>query len=322
MQTSQHDLPAPLTPPACDLTDFQYMELDVRRLRDSKFAATPNGDAFRAGIMLWCAAWHQIPAASLPDDDVELANLSGYGRMPISVKEWKKVRAEALHGFVKCSDGRLYHPVIAEKAIAAFASKNKYAYEKYCDRLRKENAKRAKESKPLFEIPSRELWNSGAYPHGIPPEPERIPPENATASTGVPSENALRGNRTEQNGEGTELNTVTDVTGGAAAKSPAELTKDELWKAGKSLLSQAGLPPAQCGSFVGKLVKDYGNQIVADAVRSAVLARPADPVEYLKATCMRTAGQRAPVNKQEALEQRNRSVADAWAAEGADHAAV
>ena len=118
------------------------------------------------------------------------------------------------------------------------------------------------------------------------------------------------------------LNSVAIATGGDAAKPAADLTKDELWKAGKSLLEQSGMPKAQCGSFVGKLVKDYGDVIVVDAVRSAVLARPADPVEYLKATCMRTAGQRTPVNKQEALEQRNRSVADAWAAEGADHAAV
>lgn len=312
----------PLTPPDCDLTDFQYMELDVRRLRDSRFAATPSGDAFRAGIMLWCAAWHQVPAASLPDDDVELANLAGYGRMPISVKEWKKVRAEALYGFVKCADGRLYHPVIAEKAIAAFDSKRKYAYEKYCDRLRKENGKRAKEGKQVFGIPSRELWNSGAYPHGIPPEQEQIPAENAHDSAGNPDENALRGNRTEQNREGTELNSVTDVTGGDAAKTAAELTKDELWKAGKSLLSQSGLPPAQCGSFVGRLVKDYGDQIVVDAVRTAVTTRPADPVEYLKATCMHAAKQRAPVNRQEALEQRNRSLAAEWAAQGEPHAAV
>ena len=317
-----HPTPAPFTPVECDLTDFQYMELDVRRLRDSKFASTPKGDAFRAGIMLWCAAWHQVPAASLPDDDVELANLAGYGRMPVSVKEWKKVRAEALHGFVLCTDGRLYHPVIAEKAVAAFASKAKYAYEKYCDRLRKENGKRAKDGKPPFGIPSIELWKSGAYPHGIPPDCGPIPPEIASGSTGNPAENALKGNRTERNGEGTEPYSVTDVTGGTAAKSSAELTKDELWKAGKSLLSQAGLPPAQCGSFVGKLVKDYGDQIVVEAVRTAVTTRPADPVEYLKATCMHAAKQRGPVNKQEALEQRNRDLAADWAAQGAPNAAV
>jgi len=293
------------------------MELDVRRLRDSKFASTPKGDAFRAGVLLWCAAWHQVPAASLPDDDVELANLAGYGRMPISVKEWKKVRAEALNGFVLCSDGRLYHDVIAEKALAAFASKERYAFNKYLDRLRKENKAREKDSKPLFGIPTLEQWKSGAYPHGIPPTDERIPPENAHASIGIPRENALKGNR---EGEGTELNSVPIGTGGDAAKPPADMTKDELWKAGKSLLSQSGLPPAQCGSFVGKLVKDYGDAIVVDAVRSAVVARPADPVEYLKATCMRAAGQRAPVNRQEAIEQRNREAADRWAAQGETHA--
>lgn len=70
------------------------------------------------------------------------------------------------------------------------------------------------------------------------------------------------------------------------------------------------MPKARCGSFVGKLVKDYGDLIVVDAVRSAVLARPADPVEYLKATCMRSVGKRAPSTAR-ALEQRNRSVADA-----------
>ncbi|MDU7586986.1 MAG: HNH endonuclease [Acidovorax sp.] len=118
------------------------------------------------------------------------------------------------------------------------------------------------------------------------------------------------------------LDSVPDGTGGDAAKPAADMTRDELWTAGKSLLEQAGLPAKQCGSFVGKLVKDYGDQIVVDAVRAAVVARPADPVEYLKATCMRSVGQRAPVNKQEALERRNRSVADAWANEGADHAAV
>lgn len=278
--------PAPLTPPECDLRDFQYMELDVRRLRDSEFAAAAGGEAFRAGVLLWCAAWHQVPAASLPDNDTELANLAGFGRV---VKEWKKVRAEALNGFVKCSDGRLYHTVIAEKAIAAFASKERFAYAKFLDRLRKENKGREKDGKPQFGIPSLEQWKSGGYPHGIPPEvtPDSVP---------IPPENALKGNGegTERrgNGEG-DSSSVPTGTGGDAAKSADQLTKDELWTAGKSLLVNAGMPKAQCGSFVGKLVKDYGDQIVIEAVRAAVVARPADPAEYLKGACMRAAGTRA-----------------------------
>jgi uncharacterized protein YdaU (DUF1376 family) len=75
-------------------------------------------------------------------------------------------------------------------------------------------------------------------------------------------------------------------------KNAAELTKAELWRAGKSLLLEGGMPKDQCGSFVGKLVKDYGDELVIDAVRSAVVAQPADAATYLKATCMRLKGER------------------------------
>lgn len=211
-------LPDPLTPPGCDLSDFQYMELDVRRLRDSRFSASVDGEAFRAGILLWCAAWHQVPAASLPDDDVELANLAGYGRV---VKEWKKVRAEALHGFVKCSDGRLYHKVIAEKAMAASASKERFTYNKFTDRLRKDNHKRVKDGLLPSGIPTIEQWNSGEYPHGIPPENLKIPAETKQVSAGIPPENALRGNC---RGNGTvEGDVLIPIPGAKAPSSPAKL---------------------------------------------------------------------------------------------------
>ncbi len=58
----------------------------------------------------------QLPAASLPNDERILAKLAGYGR---DVESWIKVRDEALRGFIECSDGRLYHPVVAEKALEA-----------------------------------------------------------------------------------------------------------------------------------------------------------------------------------------------------------
>jgi hypothetical protein len=111
----------PLTPPDLDLRDFDWMPLDVARLRDSDLSVLAPGDAFRAAVLLWCASWHQIPAASLPAEDRLLANLAGYGR---DLKGWSSVRDDALRGFVKCSDGRLYHPVVAEKAIEAHAQRN------------------------------------------------------------------------------------------------------------------------------------------------------------------------------------------------------
>ncbi len=84
---------------------------------------------------------------------------------------------------------------------------------------------------------------------------------------------------------------------------PAFSSKDELWAAGKSLLEAAGLPAKQCGSFVGKLAKDYGSEVAIEAVRAAVLERPADPVGYLKATCLRMAGLRRSAVPWYATEQ-------------------
>lgn len=106
----------PLVPADLDLRDFHTMPLDVVRLRDSDLSVTATGDEFRAAILLWCAAWHQVPASSLPDDDRLLARFAGYGR---DLRGWKAVREAALHGFIRCSDGRLYHPVIGDMALNA-----------------------------------------------------------------------------------------------------------------------------------------------------------------------------------------------------------
>ena len=84
-----------------------------------------------------------------------------------------------------------------------------------------------------------------------------------------------------------------DAEANASGADAPVMAKDELWAAGKSLLQQAGLPAKQCGSVVGKLAKEYGSEVAVEAVRAAVLERPADPVAYLKATCQGLAGERA-----------------------------
>jgi hypothetical protein len=114
---------APLVPIEVDLRDFHFMPLDVSRLVNSDLAAIASGEEFKAAVILWCKSWHQIPASSLPNDDRMLAHLAGYGR---DTKAWSKVREIALKGFVLCSDGRLYHPVVAEKAMEAWAERLSY----------------------------------------------------------------------------------------------------------------------------------------------------------------------------------------------------
>lgn len=90
-----------------------FMPLEVSLL-DSDFFALSTGDEFKAAVALWVKAFQQIPAGSLPDDDRILAHLSGAGA------RWKKLRPMALRGFVKCSDGRLYHPKVCEKASDSY----------------------------------------------------------------------------------------------------------------------------------------------------------------------------------------------------------
>lgn len=108
------ELPEPLTPPECDCRGLPFMPLDTVRLMDSDLFALSTGDEFKAAVALWCKAWTQLPAGSIPDDDRVLAVLSGAGA------RWRKVRDMALRGWVKCSDGRLYHPVVCEKALGAW----------------------------------------------------------------------------------------------------------------------------------------------------------------------------------------------------------
>lgn len=130
------------------------------------------------------------------------------------------------------------------------------------------------------------------------------PPE--TLPQGLPNQKQEQKQKQDQKQEHSDADAS---DGGAVTKTPEELTKAELWAAGKSLLAAQGMPRAQCGSFVGKLVSDYGDAIVVEAVRATVLAQPVDAAEYLKACCMRARGQRPVLNPQEALEAANRAVA-------------
>jgi hypothetical protein len=89
------------------------MPLYGHRLFSSDFEARASDAAFRAAMRLWWAAWQQVPAASLPDDDTVLCRLAGLGR---DIKSWRKVKVEAMHGFTLCRDGRFYHATLAEEA--------------------------------------------------------------------------------------------------------------------------------------------------------------------------------------------------------------
>jgi hypothetical protein len=233
------DLPAPLTPSDCDLRDFAFMPVDTVRLLDSDLFALSTGDEFKAAMTLWCKAWQQVPAGSLPADDRVLAHLSGAGT------KWQKLKPIALRGFVECSDGRLYHPVVCEKATEAWAKKLSYR-----ERSKKGNSKR---------------WGSqkGDQQHSL------SDPSGTALGVLEPPKGQ---------GEGQKKDSVTIVTG--AVPSPID-PKKALFDAGVALLGAAGLSAKSARGLIAKWFNAHGEEATNAALLSA--AGRAEPVSWIEA---------------------------------------
>lgn len=154
-------LPPPPVSSDVDLTDFAFMPLEVSRLRRSKAWLVCKRRPELAFYMLnlWTAAWHERPAGSLEDDDDVLADVA-----MCPSKEWPKMKADVMRGWVKCSDGRLYHTTVIEKVQEAWKGKMQYAYDRECGRLRKA-AERAG-TKSSFSAPTFEEWDKYRMSNG------------------------------------------------------------------------------------------------------------------------------------------------------------
>ncbi len=123
------ELPAPFVSAEVDLRGMPGFMLNVERLLQSELVALGTPEECWAAFMLWCRAWQQFPAGSLPNDERVLASFSGAGR------RWRKVREMALHGFVRCSDGRLYHKVLSQEVLVAWRKRQTYRNDQ--ERLRR-----------------------------------------------------------------------------------------------------------------------------------------------------------------------------------------
>lgn len=168
---------APLTPPDCDLQDFPFMPLHVARLRDSDLAGEAKPEACWYAVLLWAASWHQLPAGSLPDNEAVLTKLIGLGK---DVRTFRRHREEAMRGFVKCDDGRLYHPVVAEQVVAAWESKRQQRWRSECARIKKANQRNGTE----HPSPTYEEFIAGLSPAPVAPGPQTVPRDTAECPSG------------------------------------------------------------------------------------------------------------------------------------------
>lgn len=210
-------LPEPPVSAEVDLRDFAFMPLDVLRLRDSELAAEPDGEVFRCAVLSWCVSWHQVPAASLPDDDSLLCRLLGFGR---DLRGWKRVRdAGGLRGWVQCADGRLYHPVVAEKARDAWRGKMEQRWRTEAARVKKHNQRHGLEGSHAVQMPHLEAWIEAGCPQG---QPLHVPRDIPAMSPPVPRENASKG---QGEGEGQGQGDIRKKTSSSPAAKPRPAKK-------------------------------------------------------------------------------------------------
>lgn len=257
------DLPAPPYPADTRAKGWRF-ELDLERVMQSDTWALASPEQRPWLLMLWTVAWQQVPCGSMPSEDALIA-----ARLGMKQTAFSKAKDVLMRGWQPANDGRLYHSTIVERVLDMMGRKEG-------------ERKRKAEYRARMEAERKTPDSSG------------VPTMSHGTDAGQTRESGGRDDTGTGTGTGLKTKNLS-VPNGTGAEAPDEsgvMTKDELWSAGKSLLAQSGMPAKQCGTFVGGLVKTYESETVMEAVRRAVIERPADPAAFLKATCQHIAGDR------------------------------
>lgn len=275
----------PLTPPDADLQDFPFMPLHVARLRDSDLAAEGDPEGCWYAVLLWAAAWHQLPAGSLPDNDAVLTKLCGLGR---DTRTFRKHRADALRGFVLCDDGRLYHPVIAEQVVSGWESKLRQRHRTECATIKQRNVRnKTDEPRPTFAA-----WAAQHYPASVLHLSLGVDDaviSDVTAVSPVTDEFVTGDNASKRQGQGQghgDLGSEAIASGAAAPTMPAEQPPVDpekiLFDEGIRLLGAASITQAAARQLLGKWKRDHGAPAVITALGKAQREGAIDPKAFIE----------------------------------------
>lgn len=133
-------MPAPY--PADTRAKGWRFELDYEQIEQSDTWDLAGAEGRPWLLMMWLVAWRQVPCGSFPGDEEVIA-----AKLGMQPKLWAKHRAILMRGWVKCDDGRMYHPTIGARV------------EEMLD-YRRKNAKRVAD----FKEKQRELRAGNALP--------------------------------------------------------------------------------------------------------------------------------------------------------------
>jgi hypothetical protein len=308
-QKSTPPSPEPLTPKDCDLRDYPFVPIERQRLLGSTFNSKSSDAEWRAGVTLWLKSFDQVPAGSLPDDDDELTRLAEFGR---DTRGWLKVKSGAMRGWVKCADGRLYHPVVCEKALEGWLGK--------LNQRKSSAAGNAKRHNLLFDPrpfdeeiagilgriralnPNSRALNKEARRRGAKcsdeagPEPESIP---AAVPPGEDRDRVRISGGVASGPQETETETVKEKDIPKASPSGADAppvsfglssapdVRAELFEEGlTTIMGLTGRSEVACRTYLGRGLKELKDDaaVMLDIIRLAKARRPADPISWISAS--------------------------------------
>ncbi|MCU0909810.1 MAG: hypothetical protein MUE98_00255 [Rhodobacteraceae bacterium] len=119
------DLPDYPLPKGLRLAGHYYLGFEFNAYLNSRFRLRADAMSRAVALDLWCHAQNQDPIGTLPDDDEQLAKLTG-----MSVERWRELRGAEfgpLFKWERCraSDGeiRLMHPKVLGKIEEAMDSR-------------------------------------------------------------------------------------------------------------------------------------------------------------------------------------------------------
>ncbi|MFJ3057168.1 hypothetical protein [Herbaspirillum sp. NPDC087042] len=111
------------------------LELDCDRLFQSDTWALANPQQRPILLMLLAIAWTQKPCGSLPGEDLLIS-----ARLGQSLSEFQEHSPVLLRGWIKATDGRLYHPVMTDLVLGMIDRKLGATQRKQAQRVRERTA--------------------------------------------------------------------------------------------------------------------------------------------------------------------------------------
>lgn len=288
-------LPEPLVPAEVDLRDFDYMPLYGRRLLDSDTWAICDADEKVAALSLWWSSWHEEPAGSLTDNDRVLAKAAGYG---VAVKEFLRVKENAMRGWIRCADGRLYHPVVASLALEVWQTKRRKKSENEADRERKRRKRAALSGRtPADCPPENALKGEGKKdPVASPPPPRAADTPTKPVDLVAEQPDFLKRSKPQE----------TAAAQPQPDESPLDL-KAELWRRGVAFLAKHGVAEARARPLIGKWRKLAGDVDVLNALARAEAECASDPIAFIEGV-FRHAKRNGAQRPQQGVDERRAAI--------------